>query len=85
MCPPRPRHAPHGIVPPHVLRHLAEHGGDAARARAVSTLMITERLRGERHAVAWCLTRPAHVNVNVLELMPVQQAFAPFAVHRHEP
>jgi 3-hydroxy acid dehydrogenase/malonic semialdehyde reductase len=33
-------------------------------------------------AICWCLTRPAHVNVNAVELMPVQQAFGPFAVSR---
>jgi 3-hydroxy acid dehydrogenase / malonic semialdehyde reductase len=32
--------------------------------------------------VVWCVTRPPHVNVNVIELMPVRQAFAPFSVHR---
>ena len=52
MSTPRTRHAPHGIVPPHILRHLAQHGGEEERARAVDTLMATERLRGERHAVA---------------------------------
>jgi NADP-dependent 3-hydroxy acid dehydrogenase YdfG len=33
-------------------------------------------------AVLWCVSLPAHVNVNAVELMPVQQAFAPFAIHR---
>jgi 3-hydroxy acid dehydrogenase/malonic semialdehyde reductase len=28
------------------------------------------------------LRLPAHVNVNTLEVMPVQQAFGPFAVSR---
>jgi 3-hydroxy acid dehydrogenase/malonic semialdehyde reductase len=32
--------------------------------------------------VAWCVTRPGHVNVNTIEVMPVQQAFGPFAVSR---
>ncbi len=32
--------------------------------------------------VLWCVTRPPHVNVNVIEIMPVQQAFGPFAIHR---
>ncbi|GEJ56140.1 M4 family metallopeptidase [Anaeromyxobacter diazotrophicus] len=39
-------------MPPHILRHLAQHGADEERGRAVDTLMATERLRGERHAVA---------------------------------
>jgi 3-hydroxy acid dehydrogenase/malonic semialdehyde reductase len=33
-------------------------------------------------AVHWCVTRPSHVNVNVLELMPERQAFSPFNVKR---
>jgi NADP-dependent 3-hydroxy acid dehydrogenase YdfG len=28
------------------------------------------------------LKLPAHINVNTLEIMPVQQAFGPFAVDR---
>lgn len=31
--------------------------------------------------VFWVVTRPAHVNVNVVELMPVGQAFGPLPVH----
>jgi len=33
-------------------------------------------------AVHWVATRPAHVNINVLQLMPVCQAFGPLAVKR---
>lgn len=33
-------------------------------------------------AVEWAATRPAHVNINVIQLMPVSQAFGPLAVHR---
>ena len=32
--------------------------------------------------VHWCVTRPAHVNVNAVELMPVAQGFSPFTVKR---
>jgi 3-hydroxy acid dehydrogenase / malonic semialdehyde reductase len=32
--------------------------------------------------VFWAATRPARVNINVIELMPVSQAFGPLAVHR---
>ncbi|MCB1921155.1 MAG: SDR family oxidoreductase [Candidatus Competibacteraceae bacterium] len=32
--------------------------------------------------VYWAATRPAHVNINSIELMPVCQAFAPFAISR---
>ncbi|WP_267360588.1 MULTISPECIES: SDR family NAD(P)-dependent oxidoreductase [unclassified Methylobacterium] len=32
--------------------------------------------------VCWAATRPARVNINVIELMPVCQAFGPLVVHR---
>ncbi|OIQ49627.1 NADP-dependent 3-hydroxy acid dehydrogenase YdfG [Pseudodesulfovibrio hydrargyri] len=32
--------------------------------------------------VFWTTNLPAHVNINALEVMPVQQAFSPFAVSR---
>jgi serine 3-dehydrogenase len=35
-------------------------------------------------AVHWAVSQPPHVNVNLLELMPTDQSFAGFAVHRHE-
>ncbi|PKN16293.1 MAG: NAD(P)-dependent oxidoreductase [Deltaproteobacteria bacterium HGW-Deltaproteobacteria-23] len=34
--------------------------------------------------VEWVVSRPAHVNINTLELMCVDQAWGPFAVHRAE-
>ena len=40
------------ILPPHILQHLARHGDDEARTVALETLVATERLRGERHAIA---------------------------------
>ena len=33
-------------------------------------------------AIHWVVTRPSHVNVNVIEMMPEQQAFSPFTVKR---
>jgi len=56
--------------------------GDAARAAAV--YRGTEPLTAEDIAdtVHWIATRPAHVNVNTLSIMPVGQAFGPLAVHR---
>ena len=32
--------------------------------------------------ILWVAEQPAHLNINTLELMPVNQAFAGFAVHR---
>jgi 3-hydroxy acid dehydrogenase/malonic semialdehyde reductase len=56
--------------------------GDAARAGKVYEGMTP--LSGEDIAdtVLWCVSRPPHVNVNTIEVMPVQQAFSPFAVSR---
>jgi 3-hydroxy acid dehydrogenase / malonic semialdehyde reductase len=33
-------------------------------------------------SVCWAATLPPHVNVNIIELMPVAQSFAPFQVDR---
>ena len=33
--------------------------------------------------VHWVATRPAHVNINTVSLMPVGQAFAGLTVHRN--
>ena len=32
----------------------------------------------------WVATLPPHLNINTLELMPVNQSFAGFAVHRRK-
>jgi 3-hydroxy acid dehydrogenase/malonic semialdehyde reductase len=56
--------------------------GDQAKAKSVYQGMTPLGGADVADAVAWCVTRPAHVNVNAVELMPVQQAFGPFAVHR---
>lgn len=34
-------------------------------------------------AVYWAATRPAHVNINRIEVMPISQGFAPFAINRN--
>ena len=56
--------------------------GDAARAAAV--YRDTQALTADdvADAVHWAVTRPPHVNVNTISLMPVTQAFGPLAVHR---
>lgn len=61
---------------------LVRFQGDAARAAKVYEGV--QPLRGEdvADAILWCLRAPAHVNVNAVELMPVQQAFSPFAISR---
>jgi len=32
--------------------------------------------------VFWVVNRPAHVNINAIEVMPVDQAWGPFSIHR---
>lgn len=56
--------------------------GDDARADKVYA--GTQPLLPEdiAEAVVWVTTRPPHVNVNGLQLMPVCQAFGPTSVHR---
>ncbi len=34
-------------------------------------------------AVAWVVNRPAHLNINSIEMMPVDQAWGHLAVHRN--
>lgn len=52
--------------------------------RATAVYSGTQSLTAEDIAetVGWIVSQPAHVNVNTVELMPVCQAFAPFAVSR---
>jgi 3-hydroxy acid dehydrogenase/malonic semialdehyde reductase len=56
--------------------------GDDARAQKVYD--NTEPLTAEDVAdtVHWAATRPRHVNINTISLMPTCQAFGPLAVHR---
>jgi 3-hydroxy acid dehydrogenase/malonic semialdehyde reductase len=57
-------------------------GGDAERANQVYQGVQPLSAADIADTILWCVTRPAHVNVNTLELMPVQQAFSNFAVDR---
>jgi 3-hydroxy acid dehydrogenase/malonic semialdehyde reductase len=56
--------------------------GDASRAGKVYEGMQPLSAADIADTVLWCVTRPPHVNVNTIEVMPVQQAFSPFAVDR---
>jgi 3-hydroxy acid dehydrogenase/malonic semialdehyde reductase len=56
--------------------------GDPARARQVYQGMQPLTPADVADAVHWVVTRPAHVNVNFMELMPEAQGFSPFAVKR---
>lgn len=56
--------------------------GDKAKAKAVYEGMEPITAEDMAETIYWCATLPNHINVNTLELMPVQQAFGGFAVAR---
>jgi NADP-dependent 3-hydroxy acid dehydrogenase YdfG len=58
--------------------------GDKSKADKVYEGMQPLKAEDVADVVAWVVTRPAHVNVNTIELMPTQQAFSPFAVDRQK-
>jgi 3-hydroxy acid dehydrogenase/malonic semialdehyde reductase len=56
--------------------------GDTQRAEAVYE--GTEPLTADdiADAIHWCVSRPPHVNINAVQMMPVCQAFGPLPVKR---
>ncbi|PTL85146.1 SDR family oxidoreductase [Vitiosangium sp. GDMCC 1.1324] len=56
--------------------------GDAQRANKVYEGMEPLTAADIADIVLWTVTRPAHVNINVVEVMPADQGFGPFAVKR---
>lgn len=63
---------------------LVRFDGDQDKAASVYEGM--QPLSGQDVAdiVYWTTQVPAHININQLEMMPVAQAWSPFAVHREE-
>lgn len=57
-------------------------GGDQPKADAVYAGVQPLTPEDVADAVHWVASRPGHVNVNTIELMPVAQSFAPLPVHR---
>lgn len=57
-------------------------GGDEDKASAVYSGMRPLTANDIAGVIEWATTTPPHVNINVVELMPVDQSFAAFAVHR---
>ncbi|WP_037362649.1 SDR family oxidoreductase [Nakamurella lactea] len=56
--------------------------GDRAKADAVYEGVQPLTADDIAESVYWCTSQPAHVNVNVIELMPVVQSSAPLQVFR---
>ncbi|HEU4412338.1 MAG TPA: SDR family oxidoreductase [Polyangiaceae bacterium] len=61
---------------------LVRFKGDGARAQAVYENMKPLGPDDIAEVLVWCATRPPHVNINRVELMPTQQSFGLFAVDR---
>jgi 3-hydroxy acid dehydrogenase/malonic semialdehyde reductase len=57
-------------------------GGDASKAAAVYANTQPLTAHDVAEAVLWATSQPPHVNINVIELMPVVQSFAPFQIQR---
>ena len=56
--------------------------GDAARAAKIYQGVEALSAEDVADTVHWVATRPAHVNVNAIEVMPVAQAFNAFKIDR---
>jgi NADP-dependent 3-hydroxy acid dehydrogenase YdfG len=56
--------------------------GDKSKADAVYQGVDPMTPEDIADTISWVLNQPPHMNINRIELMPVNQAFAGFAVHR---
>jgi 3-hydroxy acid dehydrogenase/malonic semialdehyde reductase len=56
------------------------------KEKAAAVYQGTQPLTAEdvADAIHWVATRPAHVNINAIQMMPVTQAYGPLAVHREK-
>ncbi|MCC8988512.1 MAG: SDR family oxidoreductase [Candidatus Contendobacter sp.] len=61
---------------------LVRFKGDDGKAAQVYQNVQPLQPEDVADTVFWAATRPEHVNINSVELMPVCQAFAPFAISR---
>lgn len=57
-------------------------GGDKDKADAVYEGVHALSADDIAESIEWVISRPAHVNINVLSLMPTQQAFGGFTIDR---
>ncbi len=58
--------------------------GDADKAAKVYENTLALSADDIAECIFWTAALPAHMNINSLEVMPVTQAFSPFAVHRDQ-
>jgi 3-hydroxy acid dehydrogenase/malonic semialdehyde reductase len=58
--------------------------GDDAKVEKVYSGVQALSADDVAETIYWSATLPSYMNINVLEVMPVQQAFNPFHIHRGE-
>jgi len=63
---------------------LVRTGGDQAASDALYANMDPMTAEDIAGTIWWVATLPPHLNINALELMPVNQSWGGFAVHRNE-
>lgn len=61
---------------------LVRFKGDEGKAGKVYEGMTPMNAEDVAESIFWAATLPRHFNVNRIQMMPVTQAFGPFAVHR---
>jgi 3-hydroxy acid dehydrogenase/malonic semialdehyde reductase len=61
---------------------LVRFKGDEGKAENVYSGMRGMSADDVAETIYWCATLPQHVNINRLQVMPTDQAFSAFAVHR---
>ncbi len=61
---------------------LVRFHGDSEQANKVYDNVQPLTATDVAETIYWSVSRPAHVNINSIELMPVNQAWGPLAVHR---
>ena len=63
---------------------LVRTGGDQAASDALYANMDPMTAEDIADTIWWVASQPPHLNINAIELMPVNQSWAGFAVHRRE-
>jgi 3-hydroxy acid dehydrogenase / malonic semialdehyde reductase len=61
---------------------LVRFAGDQQRADAVYDRTVPLSAEDVAESVYWAASLPAHVNINLIELMPVVQSTGPFVIHK---
>ena len=61
---------------------MVRFNGDEDRAQEVYAGMQPLSATDIAEIIYWVTALPPHININQLEVMPVAQAWGPFAVHR---